>query len=53
MTALRGSLFAARHVRRPVRWLEDQREHLTAMNHATAAGSRSTPVASQCRPSPT
>src|SRR5256885_2802531 len=26
--------FAARHVGRPVRWLEDRREHLTAMNHA-------------------
>src|SRR6202140_428895 len=29
--------FAARHVRRPVRWLEDRREHLTAMNHARQA----------------
>ena len=26
--------FCARHVGRPVRWLEDRREHLTAMNHA-------------------
>jgi carbon-monoxide dehydrogenase large subunit len=26
--------FAARHVRRPVRWVEDRREHLMAMNHA-------------------
>ena len=26
--------FAARHVGRPVRWLEDRREHLMAMNHA-------------------
>ena len=26
--------FAARHVGRPVRWLEDRREHLIAMNHA-------------------
>src|ERR1700746_1221149 len=29
--------FAARHVNRPVRWLEDRREHLTAMNHARQA----------------
>src|SRR5467141_485200 len=29
--------FAARQVRRPVRWLEDRREHLTAMNHARQA----------------
>ncbi|HXC12500.1 MAG TPA: xanthine dehydrogenase family protein molybdopterin-binding subunit, partial [Stellaceae bacterium] len=29
--------FAARHVGRPVRWLEDRREHLTAMNHAREA----------------
>src|SRR6516162_2000608 len=29
--------FAARHVGRPVRWLEDRREHLTAMNHARQA----------------
>jgi aerobic carbon-monoxide dehydrogenase large subunit len=29
--------FAARHVSRPVRWLEDRREHLTAMNHAREA----------------
>jgi carbon-monoxide dehydrogenase large subunit len=29
--------FAARHVRRPVRWIEDRREHLTAMNHAREA----------------
>jgi carbon-monoxide dehydrogenase large subunit len=26
--------FAARHTGRPVRWLEDRREHLVAMNHA-------------------
>jgi aerobic carbon-monoxide dehydrogenase large subunit len=26
--------FAARHARRPVRWIEDRREHLTAINHA-------------------
>lgn len=26
--------FAARHIGRPVRWLEDRREHLLAMNHA-------------------
>jgi aerobic carbon-monoxide dehydrogenase large subunit len=29
--------FAARHVGRPVRWLEDRREHLTAMNHVRQA----------------
>src|SRR5436309_5896279 len=29
--------FAARHVGRPVRWLEDRREHLIAMNHARQA----------------
>src|SRR5437762_8361613 len=29
--------FAARHIGRPVRWLEDRREHLTAMNHARQA----------------
>jgi carbon-monoxide dehydrogenase large subunit len=29
--------FAARHVGRPVRWLEDRREHLMAMNHARQA----------------
>jgi carbon-monoxide dehydrogenase large subunit len=29
--------FAARHVGRPARWLEDRREHLTAMNHARQA----------------
>ena len=29
--------FAARHVGRPVRWPEDRREHLTAMNHARQA----------------
>ena len=29
--------FAARHVGRPVRWLEDRREHLVAMNHARQA----------------
>src|SRR4051812_20097549 len=28
---------AARHVGRPVRWLEDRREHLIAMNHARQA----------------
>ena len=28
--------FAARHVGRPVRWIEDRREHLIAMNHARA-----------------
>src|SRR5207247_5499969 len=26
--------FAARHIGRPVRWIEDRREHLIAMNHA-------------------
>jgi hypothetical protein len=26
-----------RHVCRPVRWLEDRREHLTSMNHARQA----------------
>jgi aerobic carbon-monoxide dehydrogenase large subunit len=26
--------FAARHTRRPVRWIEDRREHLIAINHA-------------------
>ena len=26
--------FAARHVNRPVMWIEDRREHLIAMNHA-------------------
>jgi carbon-monoxide dehydrogenase large subunit len=26
--------FAARHLGRPVRWIEDRREHLIAMNHA-------------------
>jgi carbon-monoxide dehydrogenase large subunit len=26
--------FAARHVERPVMWIEDRREHLIAMNHA-------------------
>ena len=26
--------FAARHVRRPVKWIEDRREHLIAANHA-------------------
>src|SRR5216683_5041440 len=26
--------FAARHTGRPVRWIEDRREHLIAMNHA-------------------
>jgi carbon-monoxide dehydrogenase large subunit len=31
--------FAARHVGRPVRRLEDRREHLTAMNHARQADS--------------
>src|SRR5215213_9810680 len=29
--------FAARHIGRPVRWLEDRREHLIAMNHARQA----------------
>jgi len=29
--------FAARHLGRPVRWLEDRREHLIAMNHAREA----------------
>jgi carbon-monoxide dehydrogenase large subunit len=29
--------FAAKHVGRPVRWIEDRREHLTAMNHARQA----------------
>src|SRR5262249_3207464 len=29
--------FAAWHVNRPVRWLEDRREHLMAMNHARQA----------------
>jgi carbon-monoxide dehydrogenase large subunit len=29
--------FAARHLGRPVRWIEDRREHLTAMNHAREA----------------
>src|SRR5271170_3824583 len=29
--------FAARHAGRPVRWIEDRREHLTAMNHAREA----------------
>jgi carbon-monoxide dehydrogenase large subunit len=29
--------FAARHAGRPVRWIEDRREHLTAMNHARQA----------------
>jgi carbon-monoxide dehydrogenase large subunit len=29
--------FAARHVGRPVRWIEDRREHLLAMNHAREA----------------
>src|SRR5438045_1517441 len=29
--------FAARHVGRPVRWLDDPREHPTAMNHARQA----------------
>ncbi|HXO90344.1 MAG TPA: molybdopterin cofactor-binding domain-containing protein, partial [Stellaceae bacterium] len=28
---------AAKHVGRPVRWIEDRREHLTAMNHARQA----------------
>ena len=26
--------FAARHVKRPVKWIEDRRENLMAMNHA-------------------
>src|SRR5580704_6833596 len=29
--------FAARHIGHPVRWIEDRREHLTAMNHAREA----------------
>lgn len=29
--------FAAKHIGRPVRWIEDRREHLTAMNHARQA----------------
>ena len=29
--------FAARHVDRPVKWTEDRREHLMAMNHAREA----------------
>jgi carbon-monoxide dehydrogenase large subunit len=29
--------FAARHIGRPVRWIEDRREHLIAMNHAREA----------------
>ena len=29
--------FAARHVGRPVKWTEDRREHLMAMNHAREA----------------
>jgi carbon-monoxide dehydrogenase large subunit len=29
--------FAARHVGRPVKWIEDRREHLMAMNHAREA----------------
>ena len=29
--------FAARHIGRPVRWIEDRGEHLTAMNHAREA----------------
>jgi aerobic carbon-monoxide dehydrogenase large subunit len=29
--------FAARYIGRPVRWIEDRREHLTAMNHARQA----------------
>jgi aerobic carbon-monoxide dehydrogenase large subunit len=29
--------FTARHVGRPIRWLEDRREHPTAMNHARQA----------------
>jgi aerobic carbon-monoxide dehydrogenase large subunit len=29
--------FAARHVGRPVKWTEDRREHLTAVNHAREA----------------
>jgi carbon-monoxide dehydrogenase large subunit len=29
--------FAAKHVGRPVRWIEDRCEHLTAMNHARQA----------------
>jgi carbon-monoxide dehydrogenase large subunit len=29
--------FAARHVKRPVKWIEDRRENLMAMNHAREA----------------
>src|SRR5882762_3658537 len=29
--------FAARHIGRPVKWIEDRREHLMAMNHAREA----------------
>ena len=29
--------FAARHTRRPVKWIEDRREHLMALNHAREA----------------
>jgi aerobic carbon-monoxide dehydrogenase large subunit len=29
--------FAAKHIGRAVRWIEDRREHLTAMNHARQA----------------
>ena len=29
--------FAARHVNRPVKWIEDRRENLMAMNHAREA----------------
>jgi carbon-monoxide dehydrogenase large subunit len=29
--------FAARHLRRPVKWIEDRREHLIAANHARDA----------------
>src|SRR5262249_17655454 len=29
--------FVARHVRRPVKWIEDRREHLMATNHARDA----------------
>src|SRR5260370_38438172 len=32
--------FAARHLGRPVRWIEDRREHLTAMNQCSRGGLR-------------
>src|SRR3979409_2613009 len=33
--------FAARHIGRPVKWIEDRRENLMAMNHAREAGAES------------